>query len=938
MRLKLKKAIQLIAIIMIGIFLVATAVVFARQESAEVLAANGPIPPPVGYPKLTLSTKVVTPTLAYTDGAVLEYSLAIVNTGAYQASDVSLLDAIPNHTDYNGDVTPPASFSNGAIRWQHGTVGFDSTVLIKFSVTVDPGYEGLITNTAVISDPMIAEPVTVTAETRVAAGPLLEISKSAEPALPGALKPLTYELVVTNQGQPAVNLPITVTDIVPADTTSPRPGQGGEVSPDGETIVWTQPITMGFGESTTFTFTVDVGDVQSGTVLHNGLYRVETPFGFAMGEPYTTTVVDPVLILSKSIYPDPPGSNREVTYTLTVLNIGSKATELVVTDVVPTGVAHLRGGTYTPGNRTVTWEIPELDTRESAQVTFTGYIADIADVIVLNGNYNVCSAEEVCAPGTPVESLIVGPTFEVTAEVDPIAHKPGGGGAPVTPTLTIHNLGPGAALDAAALLTFGNLSVENDVIVVPPVGTLLEGPNCDIGNKCLTFNWTGDVGVGEVITFTTSEGNSTVGGGEGTPYTATLVVTDQLGTYTTEPVTATAIGHVTHFANLIPTKSAPAEIGPGQEMTYTIQVFDSGLSTEEEPPPVLTETVPTSVTLLRVSDGGVAEEVGGQTVISWELPGMGPGEYLERSFGVLVDSDLVSGMLIINDDYRTTWYESELTTTVSHFMSNLGVPVTTTVREVGLIDSFKTVTPTLAFPGVGTVLTYVVHVVNSGPTDLSDVHVSDLFPWEHTTYQRDAVLTAGSVVSDIVSLEWTGDMARYSEQLITFTAMVDDFFEGVVTNTATFSYPGKPDVIREAVAYITDDPVLRIRKEATPDPVTFGSPLLYQVYITNLGQKATQLVVTDTLPINTDYVANSASAGGVVAGGVVQWNLPVLNPHETIKVTFQVTARGGNVIVNDRYAVRCAEGVFAYGEPVYTDIRYTNKRMFMPLINRLKPQ
>ncbi|HEX9091330.1 MAG TPA: hypothetical protein VF831_07560, partial [Anaerolineales bacterium] len=515
MRLKLKKAIQLIAIIMIGIFLVATAVVFARQESAEVLAANGPIPPPVGYPKLTLSTKVVSPTLAYTDGAVLEYSLAIVNTGAFQASDVSLVDAIPNHTSYNGDVTSPASFSDGAIRWQHGVVGFDSTVLIKFSVTVTPGYEGLITNTAVISDPMIAEPVTVTAETRVAAHPLLEISKSATPALPGALKPLTYELVVTNQGQPAVNLPITVTDIVPADTTSPHPGQGGVVSPEQDIITWTRSISMGFGESTAFTFTVDVADVPSGTVLHNGIYYVETPYGSASGEPYTTTVVDPILILSKSIYPDPPGSNNEVTYTLTVLNIGSKATELEITDVVPTGVDYRRGGTYTAGNRTVTWEIPELDTRESAQVTFTGFIADIADVVLLNGNYQVCSAEVACVPGTPVESLIVGPTFEVTAEVDPIAHKPGGGTAPVTPTLTVRNLGPGDALDASAHITFGNLSVNSGVIQLPSGAFLSQGPNCNIGNKCLTYSWIGDLAVGEVITFTTPADKpaSTVGGG-----------------------------------------------------------------------------------------------------------------------------------------------------------------------------------------------------------------------------------------------------------------------------------------------------------------------------------------------------------------------------------------------------------------------------------------
>ncbi len=934
MRLKLKKAIQLIAIIMIGVFLVATVVVFARKESTEVLAAAGPIPPPVGYPKLTLSTKVVSPTLVYTDGAVLEYSLEIVNTGAYQALDVSLVDVIPNHTTYNNDVTPPASFSDGAIRWQHGVVGFDSSVLIKFSVTVAQGYQGLITNTAVISDPMIAEPVTVTAETRVAANPLFEISKSATPGLPGALKPLTYELVVTNQGQPAVDTPITVTDFVPADTTFHSAGQGGFVSPDGDIVTWTQVVSMAFGESTSFTFTVDVGDVQSGTVIHNGIYKVDSPFGFAMGKPYTTTVVDPVFLLSKSIFPDPPGSNAEMTYTITVLNLGSKATDLVVTDVVPDDIEYLRGGSYNPGTRTVTWDIPELDTRESAEVSFTGFIADIADVIVLNGEYRVCSAEDVCASGPPVESLIVGPTFEVNAILDPIAHKPGGGTAPVTPTLTVKNIGPGNALDATAIASFGRLSVNSGVIVLPSGDFLPEGPSCSPSYKCLTFIWTGDLAVGEVITITSEDPASTVGGGEGTHYTATVVVTDQLGAFTTEPVTATAVGHVTHFANLIPTKSAPAEIGPGQEMTYTIQVFDSGLSTEETPPPVLTETVPASVTLLRVSDGGVSREVGGETVISWTLPGMSPGESLYRSFGVRTDSDLVSGMLIINDDYRTTWYESELTNTVSHFMSNLGVPVTTTVREVGLIDSFKTVTPTLALPGEGITLTYVVHVVNSGPLDLEGVHVTDIFPWEHTTYQRDAIASVGTPISDIVSLEWTGNLVPYSEELITFTVLVDDFFEGVVTNTATISYPGRPDIIRKAVAYITDDPVLFISKVAAPDPVTIGSPLLYQVFVTNLGQKATQLVVTDTVPANTVYIDGSASSGGQLEAGVLKWELPVLDPQETLKLTFQVTVAGGEVIGNERYAVRCAEGVFAYGEPVYTNVRYPHRHMYMPIINR----
>ena len=930
MRTKLKKSIQLITIIVIGILMVATVVAFASKSSERVIAA-GPIPPPVGYPKLTLSTKVVSPTVASPDGAILEYSLKILNTGAYSATDVTLTDSIPLSTTYNEDVqssAPPTPvFTDGMILWEHGEVGFDTSVVITFSVTVTPGFEGMIENTAVISDPMIAAPVTVIADTNVTDHPIFEIKKTASPALPGKNKPLTYELTITNVGQDAVNTPITVTDFVPTDTTFIDAGQGGFENQG--VVTWYDSVNLGFDETSTFTFSVQVGDVPSGTVINNDTYLVVSPEDIRAGEPYTTTVVDPIFILSKGVFPDPPGSNSEMTYTLTVLNLGSKATDLVITDTVPADVEYRRGGdSYTDG--VVTWHLDSLDTRESAQVTFTVYIGDIAEIIVLNGDYSVCSAEGACAAGLPTPSLIVGPTFEATATLDPVAKKPGGGTGPVTPTLTVHNLGPGNALDATALINFGRISVSmNDMLVIPPdAGTLVDGPPCNEDFPCTNFTWTGDMAVGDVITFTTIEGQSTIGGEEGTHYTATVVITDDLSGFVTEPVTGTAIGHITHFANLIPTKSAPAEIGPGQIMTYTIQVVDSGLSTEEPPAPVLTETVPASVTLLSISDGGTSDIINGREVITWELPPMGPGDYLYRSFEVRANEDLVSGTLIVNDDYRTTWFESELTGT----LSNLGVPVTTTVHEVGLIDSYKTVTPVWALPGTGTVLTYTVHVVNSGPYDLSDVQVSDIFPWEHTTYQRDAVASAGTLASDIVSLEWTGDVDSNSEQTITFTVVVDDFFEGVVTNTATISHESLlQDKVITAVAYITDKPVLRISKTATPDPVAMGSPLLYQIEVTNLGQQATILVVTDTIPANTSYIFGSASSGGMLVGDTVQWYLPVLDPGDSLKLTFQVKVTGGNEVINAVYAVRCDEGVFAYGEPVTTRVTFPVRRVLLPI-------
>jgi len=916
--------------IIAGLFLVIGIIFMARSTSLRVQAA--PIPPPEGYPKFNQSVKIVTPTLAYQGGATLHYVIEIRNTGAYTAENVRLTDPIPANTTYNGDAQasslPPPTYTQGTLSWT-GEVGFDASVIVSFSVDVSSAFSGIIQNLAIISHPMIAKPVTVTAETVVTDQPILTIQKTSTPSKPGPNKLLTYEIIVKNEGQPASSLPITVTDRVPISTSLHSIGPDGFANPTGDIVTWTRSVALETGATSVFTFSVDVDDVSSGTVISNADYQVFNPeSGLSLGEVYTVTVIDPILYLSKSVQPDPPGSNRELTYTLTLLNQGSLATNLVITDHLPVGVAYVRGGSYSNG--VVSWSLPSLDTGESVQFSFTGFIGDMADIPVLNDDYSVCSSEGVCQAGRMLTSTIYGPTFEARAMLDPIAKKPGGGTSPVTPTLVVQNLGPGNALDATALMYFRRISVQgSDLIAIPPAGNITPGPVC--GDKCVSYIWRGDLGFGEMITFTTIEGQNSVGGSEGTHYTATLVITDSLGDFTTAPITATAIGNVTHLSNLIPTKSAPPVIGAGQFMTYTIKVFNSGLSTDTPPFPILTDTVPSSTTLVSVSDGGVPTISGDNTVISWTLPSLSPGGEVFRSFAVQVLSDLVSGTQIINDRYGTLWYENEITGTLSH----MGDPITTVVKEVGLIDSFKTVTPTLVRPGPGNILTYTVHVVNSSPMPLAGVQVYDQLPWQSSTYQRDAVASSGQVISDIVSIEWSGDVAAFSSQVITFSVLVDEDFQGVITNTAIITHPSLlNEVVRQAVAYVTNQPVLKITKTAAPDPVEVGHDLLYTIQVVNLGQQATNLVITDTIPAHTEYVPGSASGGGQLIGSQVRWEYLVLKPGEGHSFTFKVKVLGGEEIVNDRYRMMSEEGVAASGSPVITKVFYNKRMVYLPIIFR----
>jgi uncharacterized repeat protein (TIGR01451 family) len=253
-----------------------------------------------------------------------------------------------------------------------------------------------------------------------------------------------------------------------------------------------------------------------------------------------------------------------------------------------------------------------------------------------------------------------------------------------------------------------------------------------------------------------------------------------------------------------------------------------------------------------------------------------------------------------------------------------------------LIDSYKEVTPTLTLPGEGRVLTYSLHIVNSSPAPLTGVTLYDFSPWESSTYQRDAVASAGQLISDIVSIGWSGGVAAFSSEVVTFTVVVDPGFEGAITNTAVISHPSLSDaVVVEAVAYVTDRPLFRITKSATPDPVQIGEELAYTVRVVNLGQKATGVVITDAIPANTEYVAGSATTGAELADGQVRWKLPVLGLGESRTFGFRVRVGVAGEVVNDQYAVTCLEGATRAGAPVITRVR--GGRLYLPLIFRYAP-
>jgi uncharacterized repeat protein (TIGR01451 family) len=869
---------------------------------------------PAPRPKLSLSSKQAYPTIVY-PGGVVTYTITLRNTGAEAALAASLRDPFPAGTFYNGDAwASSGNLVEGStgITWT-GDVAFDDSVVITFSATVSHTYAGRITNQAFLTQAAIPSPVTLTAVCTATDRPILNITKEGVPLLAGAGKPLTYTLFVHNAGQPAANLPITVTDRLPSNTTLLALGPGAISDTMGQ-ITWTRSVTLGPPVPFTFSVLVDEG-VPSGTILLNQDYAVTSTLAGVgdVGEPYTLTVVTPIFLLTKETDPDPPGSNRALAYTLTLRNFGSLATEIVVTDTVATNVTYLSGGTYFSPSNTVSWTLPQLASGAKASFTYSVYVGNLpGGTPIVNDNYGVSCAEGIAAAGVPLTSTIQGPIFDTSYKaVDPIAKKPGGGVSTLTYTIGIRNTGAGNAHDAHLYDIFHRVSFDgSQVEIIPPIGVFtVTNP----GGQRRILEWVGDIDHDSEVTIIVHEASSVFAG---IPVvTNTAWITDDL----TLPMTVTTQMLVTHDARLNVYKTGPEVIGPNELMTYTLRVWNSAFTTDE--PVWLTDTIPAEVNYITSSHGG--RYISATRTVSWTLPPFSPGDELTRTLTVLA-GDLVSGTLIVNEDFLAGCPNCAMTDTVF-------LPLTTTVQLRGLGDSYKEVWPALAYPGPAVVLTFTVHVVNSSGFHLDSVQLYDHLPWVQSTYHRDAVASAGSVISDIVHVEWTGSVGPYSSEAITMSVTVDPWYKGPVTNTAVITHPSlSQPVTVTAVAYVTDEPVLRLQKKGQPDPVGLGQELLYTIRLRNLGQRATGIVISDTVPMHTTYVPGSATRGGGLVGDDVLWAWPELEAETSEVFQFRVLIERGPVVLNEFYSASCAEGIWAYGEPLATRVR--GGMIYLPLI------
>ena len=322
---------------------------------------------------------------------------------------------------------------------------------------------------------------------------------------------------------------------------------------------------------------------------------------------------------------------------------------------------------------------------------------------------------------------------------------------------------------------------------------------------------------------------------------------------------AARVSTVIQVADVVTTKTGPANVASGASYTYTLTVRNAGPNAA--PNVVIVDTLPATVTFTSASNGGT---LGAGNVVTWPVvANLANGATTTRT--VTVTAPATGTLLNIAASTAGTTDP----TPANNNGSLAAARVTTLVNAADLVTT-KTGPATVA-PGGS--ITYTITTQNLGPSAAPNVVIRDTLPATVTfvSASNAGVLGAGNVVTwpAIASLANGASTAR----TVTVTSPASGTLLNISASSSgtTDPNPGNNNGSAAAARVTTTVSATDVVTTKTgPASATLGSSFSYAITVQNAGPvNALGVVVTDTLPAGLTFV--SATGGGTLAGNVVTW-------------------------------------------------------------------
>ncbi len=214
----------------------------------------------------------------------------------------------------------------------------------------------------------------------------------------------------------------------------------------------------------------------------------------------------------------------------------------------------------------------------------------------------------------------------------------------------------------------------------------------------------------------------------------------------------------------------------------------------------------------------------------------------------------------------------------------------------------------------GDILTYFITYTNYTGENVV-VDIMDTIP-EHTSYVEGSASHNGTYAGTHVN--WVINVAKGESVTVSFNVKVDET-EAIVANTA---------VVRDGVNIYNTNEVVNhtvekeLEKEVfSPSDITAnidgkkvyaGDELIYKISFTNASGSAVDIKITDDIPKNTTYVADSADNGGVYSNGTIVWKIDNVPAWSTVTVAFKVTVNSDIGAVTIKNQATATDGTNNY--------------------------
>jgi uncharacterized repeat protein (TIGR01451 family) len=841
-----------------------------------------------------LSTIVITApsiTVTKTDGvantyqgASLTYTVVVTNSGTYTVT-ATVADTIPAGLTGATWTCAPSAGSSCAAASGSGNIATSATLLASGTATYTitatvTASSGTIANTVTANPPAWitdASPANNTAtdtDTVVAAADLSITKTTASTFTVGSNA--VYTLTATNSGPQSAAGTITVSDTLPAGLTYvSATGTGWACGAAGQTVTCTRagPVTSGT-TLPAITLTVAVGAAAAPSVTNTATVASNTtldPDATDNSSSVTRPVTLPTDLTIAKSHAGNFTQGQNGSYSITVTNSGGVASSgtVTVTDTLPAGL--------TPGTATGTgWTCNTVGqtvtcTRSDALAAGSSYPAITVPVTVApNSSLSLTNTATVSGGGDSNagnNSSSDPTTINGVADVTIAKSHTGNfsqGQAGATYTLTVTNAG-GAATSGTVTVTD---TLPASLSYVSATGT---GWTCGVAGQTVTCTRSNALAAGASYPAITVTVNVSPTAPSSVTNTGSVSGGGQTNTSNDSSSDPTNINGV---ADLTVAKSHSGNFTRGSTGAYTITVSNAGGAATSGTVTV-SDTLPTGLSYVVATGTGWTCGAAGQVITCTRSDALAAGSsypaitvtasVLQTAASSVTNTASVSGGSQTNTANDSS---SDPTNIVSS-------------SDLSLSKSVNNPSPIQ-----GQNVTFTLTLINAGPSNATNVAVTDLLPAGLTFVSATpsaGAYTSGTGVWSVASLT---SGASATLQIVALVSSA-----GTITNTAqvTASDQSDPDSTPNNNNAAEDDqasasvgasapPSIGLLKSVTPSGTqTPGTDLTYTIAFSNTGgspasafvltdpDPATVLKINDYMDFKVGSVVNSLGTTGLTA-------------------------------------------------------------------------